>query len=116
MRQYKKSNCPERAEVGQKLEVAEASICSGEWEECYCVIGFGNPETRKLSWVPYNSKVKIGVKVYTFLRGKSCDGYGRSVKCLRDENGHLHNLDDMLRMEAVLLEKPKGLLEKLVKR
>jgi hypothetical protein len=111
MRQYELEDCVETEyRVGQKLKVVHiyqnADQGSGETD---VVVIFGNPETKKSVFVPFNSKVRIEDNIYTVIRGEPFEGrrsntYNCSPKCLLDKEGKLHSLEDFFGKQAVIIK------------
>ena len=108
MRQYEKNDCPEDSFVGQELEVCRS--VSSVWNEADLVVGFGNPKTRKLVWVPYGSKVSIDCQGYDIIRGELYKTGGlrvwtrdQSVVCLRNRDGILESIDTHFKKPAKVI-------------
>lgn len=129
MRQYEKNDCVEKAKIGQKLEIGYSVISISPGCEVDYVAIFGNPETMKVVFVPFGSKIKIGDEEYKIIQGKKYAGkryaptrkynpgvgpeYGKitgdiwnySTECLLDKDKKLHSLEDFMGKEVTYLGK-----------
>jgi len=121
MRQYELEDCLEDAQVGDSLEVIKKSSPRQCLNCCTLFVGFGNPESLQVSWVPYGSVVEIGGVRYTVDKGKDvgvgrrADKNGRGVpelseRCLRDSADDFHSLYDLVGRTAVVSEVPSDSL------
>lgn len=91
MRQYTRIDCDTSAQEGQKLKITYLSkpICGGG--ECELIVGFKDPITNKIIYIPYKSEIEIAGRKYKVLEGKqfeSRSGHAPSPKCLLDEKNN----------------------------
>ena len=128
MRQYEKCDCVEYAKRGQNLRVGISWISISPGCEVDYVAVFGNPETHKVVWVPFGSRIKIENGEYEIIEGEKYAGkrycktqeytlpwwmsrakisvgeYDHSSQCLLDKNKKLHNLEEFMDKEVVVLK------------
>lgn len=127
MRQYEKEDCVEVAKRNQKLGIGTATISISPGCEVDYVAVFGNPETNKIVFVPFGSKMKIENEEYKIIKGEKYAGkryaptrkynpgvgpeYGKitgeiwnySAECLLDKDKKLHSLEDFMGKEVIFL-------------
>jgi len=126
MRSYERGDCLEKAVKSQKLSIGYSVISipgSGEVDDVVC---FGNNETNKIVWVPFNSKVSIDGEVYKVIEGEKYigkrhyktketgwmsnkpprtfeGGFDHSTKCLLDKNKNLQDLSAFMSREREVI-------------
>jgi len=111
VRQYEKLDCLEEAFENQSLKIVRFSMPANMGGECDEVIGFGNPLTKNIVWVPYNSKIDIECKDYKIIRGKLRSYYGdriytrdQDINCITDSKNKLYSMSDFLNKEVIIEE------------
>jgi len=124
-RQYEQSDCSEEAQEGQRLQIAKTILPANEGGECDSVLVFGNPETKKISWVPYGSKFSLDSEIYIVIRGERGGNprredvnYDQSLKCIVDNEDNLYSMwDEKFHMKHVeIVELGDGSEKSLEKR
>tara|TARA_Y100000310_G_scaffold124700_1_gene123465 strand:- start:86348 stop:86890 length:543 start_codon:yes stop_codon:yes gene_type:complete len=110
MRQYEKGDCLEEAIEGQVLNIGTANIPANPFGECDLVTVFGNPESNKVTWLPYNSIFKIENNLYKVIKGElspfkgdRIDVYDQSSSCFINLQGKLNCMYDFIGKEAKVL-------------
>jgi len=110
-RQYEKMDCFEDTVKGQVLHVVDIPMYANGAGDVDRVVVFGNPQTKRVVWVPYNSEVSIDCVRYKVLRGKlknhkwnvgkfgwfdSARGYtsDQDIECLVNLEGKVHSIKD----------------------
>lgn len=111
MRQYELSDCLEDVEYNTGYKVVQALLTANGLGDTDLVIGFGNPSTRNLVWIPYGSIVKIQDQQYRVIQGEKDEfkgnrqKYNQSIYCLKDKKG-LHDIYDYLGKNVSLMTLP----------
>jgi hypothetical protein len=105
IRQYERGDCNEAASMDMVYEISRAGITANNGGDVDRVAVFGNPQTRKVVWVPYGSIVQVQNQIFKIKRGElkkdigeRChygDLHDQSVECLSDFEGRLHSMEDL---------------------